>query len=42
MGYFSIEISDLDNDGFNEIIVSQKFTVVFKYDIDTNKKDSSL
>ncbi len=36
MGYFSIEISDLDNDGFNEIIVSQKFTVVFKYDIDTN------
>ena len=37
VGYFSIEINDIDSDGIDEIILSQNYTIVLKYDNSVNK-----
>ena len=37
VGYISIEINDIDSDGIDEIILSQNYTIVLKYDNSVNK-----
>ena len=37
VGYISIEINDIDSDGIDEIILSQNYTLIFKFDNSSDK-----